>query len=62
MAPTKAAWSFYAYNPSFILPIVCIVLFFLAFIAHTFIMIRKKAWYVSPFLSLPPSRRADLRC
>lgn len=43
-------WSYYAYNPSFVLPIVAIVLFGIAFVAHTVIMVRTKSYYMVPFV------------
>lgn len=48
------------YNPSYVLPIVSIVLFGIAFLAHLVIMIRTKSYYVSclrwPRVSLGRSR------
>jgi hypothetical protein len=47
-----AAFRYYAYDPNFVLPIVCAVLFFVAFVVHSVIMVRTKSWYVSAFLSV----------
>ncbi|KAI5478841.1 RTA-like protein [Pseudohyphozyma bogoriensis] len=44
-----STWRYYGYNPSFTLPIVCTVLFFVAFVAHVVYMARTRSWYMWPF-------------
>ena len=38
---------YYAYDPSFAAPIAVSVVFGIMFVAHVFLMFRRKAWYVS---------------
>lgn len=50
-----AAWIFYGYSPSYALPIVSAVLFGIAFLAHLFLFLRTKSYYVCLFLPTLPS-------
>ncbi|CEQ42475.1 SPOSA6832_04303 [Sporobolomyces salmonicolor] len=42
-------WRYYAYSPSKVLAGVAIGLFGVAFIAHMFLLMRKRCWYMIPF-------------
>ncbi|SCV72297.1 BQ2448_4991 [Microbotryum intermedium] len=42
-------WVYYAYNPSYALAIATSAVFGVVFLAHLFLMIRHKAWYMWPF-------------
>ncbi|GAA5948655.1 hypothetical protein JCM21900_005202 [Sporobolomyces salmonicolor] len=44
-----ADWRYYAYSPSKVLAGVAIGLFGVAFIAHMFLLMRKRCWYMIPF-------------
>ncbi|SGZ30438.1 BQ5605_C048g12360 [Microbotryum silenes-dioicae] len=42
-------WVYYAYKPSYALAIAASAVFGVVFLAHLFLMIRHKAWYMWPF-------------
>ncbi|SCV72295.1 BQ2448_4989 [Microbotryum intermedium] len=49
MSPTNSKSKFYHYDPSFTLAIAAAAIFGVVFVAHMFLMIRHKAWYMAPF-------------